>query len=48
MGTVHNLVDEHGKKAAVEKVRTRRPERVTDVAAATMLDDEMGEFSTII
>jgi hypothetical protein len=48
MGTVHNLVDEHGKKAAVEKVRTRRPERVIDVAAATMLDDEMGEFSTII
>jgi hypothetical protein len=48
MGTVHDLVDGHGKKAAVEKVRTRRPERVTNVAAATMLDDEMGEFSTII
>ena len=48
MGKIHDLVDQHGKNAAVEKVRTRRPERVTEAAAATMLDDEMGEFSTII
>ena len=41
MGAVHDLVDKHGKKVAVEKVRTRRPERITDAAAATMLDDEI-------
>jgi len=48
MGTVHDLVDEHGKRTAIERVRTRRPELITEVAAATMLDEDMGEFSTII
>jgi len=48
MGDVHSLIDEHGKKVAIEKVRARRPERITSVAAATMLDEGMGEFATII
>jgi hypothetical protein len=48
MGTVHKLVDEHGKKDAADQVRTRRPDRVVEAASASMLDDQMGEFSTII
>lgn len=48
MGAVHKLLDEHGKKNAVEQVRTRRPERIIEAASASMLDEQMGEFSTII
>ena len=48
MGTVHKLVDEHGKKDAADQVRTRRPDRIVEAASASMLDDQMGEFSTII
>jgi hypothetical protein len=48
MGTIHRLIEEHGRQTAAEQVKTRRPGRVVDAAASAMTDDRMGEVPTII
>ena len=46
MGKVHTLIEEHGKRQAMELVTGRRADRMVEAASATMLDASVGEVST--
>jgi hypothetical protein len=48
MGSIHKLIDEHGKRLAVGHVSGRRPARIVHAAAETMLDVEAGEVASFI
>jgi len=48
MGQVHQLVDQHGKEVAANRLETRRAARITRAAAASMSDEHMGEAATLI
>jgi hypothetical protein len=48
MGKVHSLIEEHGKRQAMDLVTGRRADRMVEAASATMLDVSVGEVSNFI
>lgn len=48
MGTIHKLIDQHGKRIAVDHVPGRRPHRVVQAAAETMMDMDAGEVASFV
>jgi Plasmid encoded RepA protein len=48
MGSVHKLIEQHGKQAAKEHVKGRHPNLIVEAASAAMLDERMGVVPSFI
>ena len=48
MGSVHELIDTHGRRNAVDHVKGKRAPRIVQAAHASMLDEQMGLVSNLV